>query len=108
MQALELPQREQESLNAAFVRAEMAVLEAGKLRQAADQAERKAEAMAAETRGALRMCLETKGLNPEAYLANWNGEHVQIIEKGRADDEEKAVTSTVPELVKVAKNGSGS
>ena len=79
--SIDLTEKEQAVLDAACVRIEKATQEAQTLRQAAEQAARKAKDLAHSARGTFRTIMELRGSNPDAHQVNWDGTKATIEEK---------------------------
>lgn len=86
--SIDLTDKEQAVLDAACIRVEKATQEAQTLQRAAEQAARKADAMAHEARGVFRSIMELGGKNPDAHQLNWDGEKATITEKPEAPKSE--------------------
>lgn len=84
---IELTEKEQAVLNAACVRIEKATEEAQAIQRAAEQAARKAEALAHEARGMFRSIMELRGDNPEAHEIHWDGVKATIRVQPKAEAE---------------------
>lgn len=77
---IELTDKEQAVLNAACAKIEKANSESQGLRRAADEAARKADAVAHEARGVYRSIMELSGRNPDAHQVNWDGSNASVTE----------------------------